>query len=343
MKKKREKKGKAESGTARAEGEACYPYTREEVSRFFAGDGSVEIAYLKVERSLDDFGHYLCELILDAGPDRLFLQGIQLQGKRFTYPPHLQGIPADLRTFLENQIIGQMINTRVIETPLSIPELAFTGERVVPGTAPFHAYWMHARRYAFAAKWCREKRVLDAGCGSGYGTRILHREAARCLGLDRDEAAVNLARSLFHAPGLEFAMGEIQGMASVGDGGYDVVVALEVLEHLPPGDIPVFLGAVSRVLAEDGTLVVSVANRHHPGEENPHHLNEMSFPEFRDLLSGGLDAGRTEFFGQDIWNGSYRLETECSVRPLRAGYDCPVFLAVVSGCRTPGLPPRSTE
>ncbi len=330
--KKQEKRQRSGHGPEGTGGDLFYPYTREEVSRFFAGDGSVEIAYLKVERSLEDLGHYLCELILDAGPERMFLQGIRLQRNRFLYPPHLQAIPEDLRTFLEKEILRQMMNTRVIETPLSLPELAYTGERVVPGTAPFHAYWMHARRYAFAAGWCRGKRVLDAGCGSGYGSRILLREASQCLGLDRDEAVVNLARSLFRAPGLEFSVGEIQGMAAVADGEVDVVVALEVLEHLPREEVAEFLGSVRRVLVEDGTLVVSVANRHHPGKENPHHLSEMSFPEFRDLLSGSLDSTGTEFFGQEDWNGSYRLEEECPVHPMRAGEDCPVFLAVVKGC-----------
>jgi len=312
--------------------EALYPYTREEVARFFDGEGSAEIAYLKVERSLEDFGHYLCELVLAAGPERLVLQGIRLQGRRFSYPAHLAGIPADQRRFLEQQILDRMIAARVIETPLALPELAYTGDRVVPGTAPFHAYWMHARRYAFAARWCRGKRVLDAGCGSGYGARILGREAARCLGLDRDEAAVRLARSLFGGPGLVFEVGEIQRMEPVPDRTVDVVAALEVLEHLPGEEIPAFFGAVNRVLARPGTLVVSVANRLPAGQENPHHRSEMRFPEFRDLLARSLDSSAVEFFGQESWNGSYRLESECRVRPLDPGEDLPVYLAVATLC-----------
>jgi len=230
---------------------------------------------------------------------------------------------------LEKQVIHRLLQTRVIESPLSDEALAYSGERVIPGTAPFHAYWMHARRYGFAARRCRGKRVLDAGCGSGYGTRILGLEATECLGVDSDPEAVRLAGSLFATPGVSFSVADITRLEALTDKIFDVVVALEVLEHLPTESVPAFMEAVRRVLTPDGTFVVSVANRaHQDKEENPFHLSEMLFEEFKELLEAWFASSRIEFFGQDVWGGTWRLERECRIERIRSETSHHVYLGV---------------
>jgi len=307
-----------------------YPYTGQEIAAFFRRHASFAVGYLKVERSLEDFGHYLCELLVQAGPERLFLQGIQFFGNRFRWPVHLETIPAQTRLRLERQIIEHLIRNRVTESPLSEPALAYTGERIVPATAPFHAYWAHARRYAFAARRVRDLSVLDAGCGSGYGTRILAQVAAYCLGVDASPEAITLASSLFARPNVEFRVSDVCSLEGVENASFDAVVALEVLEHLPGDRIGSFLEAVRRVLREKGTFVVSVANSNHPPSEvNPYHLSEMTFEEFRALLERSFPAAAIQTFGQGVWEGSYRLERECRIVPVRSGTDHAVYLALV--------------
>lgn len=323
-----------------------YPYSAQEIAAFFRGRASFSVGYLKVERSLEDFGHYLCEILVQAGPERLFLQGIQFFGNRFRWPTHLEAIPARTRLLLERQILEQLIRSRVIETPLSEPALAYTGERIIPATSPFHAYWAHARRYAFAAGRLTGLSVLDAGCGSGYGTRILAREASSCLGVDASPEAVSLATSLFAKPGVEFRVSDVCSLDGVETAGFDAVVALEVLEHLPFDRIASFLEAVRRVLREKGVFVVSVANRNHPpGEINPYHLSEMSFEEFRGLLERSFPAAAIQTFGQSVWEGSYRLERECRIVPVRSGTDHSVYLASVEldGLQRAGPISRGTD
>ncbi len=311
-----------------------FPYTVEEVAGFFTRHASARVAYFKIERSLDDFGHYLCEVILEADGERLLLQGIKFRGKRFRYPDHLSALPPQFRSALERRLLSELIRSRVIESPLEDPLLAYTGERVVPGTTPFHAYWMHARRYGFAAARCRGGRVLDAGCGTGYGTRILSLGAGSCLGIDIDPEAVSLARALFGGPGVSFEVADVTRPEGLPDRSFDAIVSLEVLEHLGPGEIPRFMASVARLLAPAGTFIVSVASRE--GEdrgENPHHRSEMTQAEFRALLTEGFHGSKIEFFGQDAWGGSYRLETECAIRPVGPRDRRDVYLAVV---RRPG-------
>ena len=53
----------------------------------------------------------------------------------------------------------------------------FTGERVIPGQVDVDLLNEHLARYTFAARLARGKRVLDAGCGAGYGSAELAQPA----------------------------------------------------------------------------------------------------------------------------------------------------------------------
>ena len=62
--------------------------------------------------------------------------------------------------------------------------MEFTGERVVPGQTDVDLMNEHLARYGFAESLVAGKRVLDAGCGVGYGSARLARSADRVVGLD---------------------------------------------------------------------------------------------------------------------------------------------------------------
>ena len=109
--------------------------------------------------------------------------------------------------------------------------IEFTGERVVPGQVDTDLWNEHFARYAFASRLARGKRVLDLGCGTGYGSAELSRQAATVTGLDVSADAVEFAREKFVAPGLEFVEGSATEVA-LADSSYDLIVAFEVIEHL---------------------------------------------------------------------------------------------------------------
>ena len=60
----------------------------------------------------------------------------------------------------------------------------FTGERVVPGQVNDDLWSEHVARYAFARRFSAGKSVLDAGCGTGYGSAELARSARDVAGID---------------------------------------------------------------------------------------------------------------------------------------------------------------
>jgi SAM-dependent methyltransferase len=163
----------------------------------------------------------------------------------------------------------------------------FTGERVVPGEVDVDLLNEHLARYAFASRLARGKRVLDAGCGAGYGSAELAEMAERVIGVDVAPEAIAYAREHYTAPNLGFEQASCTALPA-GDASYDLVVAFEVIEHLE--DWRGFLAEARRVLTSNGQLVVSTPNRLYYTESrgvegaNPFHVHEFDFSEFNAEL-----------------------------------------------------------
>jgi SAM-dependent methyltransferase len=143
----------------------------------------------------------------------------------------------------------------------------------------------HFARYQLAARWSANRRVLDAGCGTGYGSAELARVADSVTAIDFSEEAVSYAREHFQASNLEYRMGDC---LSLPDGPFDLIVAFEVIEHL--GLWREFLLEAKRTLAPGGMFLVSTPNKLYYAEsrgesgENPFHVHEFEYAEFRTAL-----------------------------------------------------------
>jgi len=102
------------------------------------------------------------------------------------------------------------------------------------------------------------KRALDVGCGAGLLAEPLARLGAEVTGVDAAEQTVAVARA--HAAGsglaIDYRCGEL---ASLGLGRFDLVTAMEVLEHV--ADKTAFLAELAKHLAPGGLMVLSTPNR----------------------------------------------------------------------------------
>jgi SAM-dependent methyltransferase len=113
----------------------------------------------------------------------------------------------------------------------------------------------HESIYGFFETFSRDRRVIDAGCGTGYGAhRLAIAGAKEVIGIDIDVRNVRYASNHYRAPNLRFAVGDIQDLNSqVGQA--DVIVGSNSLEHLhnPAAFLRRALGVVS-----EGTVIVAV-------------------------------------------------------------------------------------
>jgi len=163
--------------------------------------------------------------------------------------------------------------------------LAFTGERYHP-EVPREMAYEHWHRYAFAMALARDRTVLDAACGEGYGAALLARTASSVLGVDLSAAAVAHASARYAHPRLRFRQADVLTLDGVTDASIDLVISFETLEHLAEHDT--LMAGFSRVLKPDGLLVISTPDRHTyselAGHQNPHHVRELYRGEFEALI-----------------------------------------------------------
>jgi SAM-dependent methyltransferase len=163
----------------------------------------------------------------------------------------------------------------------------FTGERIIPGQVDVDLLNEHVARYTFAARLARGKRVLDAGCGAGYGSAELAQAADSVVGVDRAPEAIAFARANYCLPNLRFEQASCDALPHPRVS-FDLVVAFEVIEHLDHWRE--FLLEVRRVLAPGGQLVISTPNKLYYTESrgltgaNPFHVHEFDFEEFQSEL-----------------------------------------------------------
>jgi ubiquinone biosynthesis O-methyltransferase len=164
----------------------------------------------------------------------------------------------------------------------------FTGERLIPGEVDVDLLNEHVARYTFASRLARGKRVLDAGCGAGYGSAELARTALAVVGVDVAPEAIEFARAHYQSDNLSFEQASCANLPYDASS-FDLVVAFEVIEHLQ--DWRAFLLETARVLSPNGQLVVSTPNKLYytesrgPHGANPFHVHEFTFDEFRQELN----------------------------------------------------------
>jgi 2-polyprenyl-3-methyl-5-hydroxy-6-metoxy-1,4-benzoquinol methylase len=139
-------------------------------------------------------------------------------------------------------------------------------------------------------------RILDAGCGEGVLVEEFRAQGYSIAGLDLNYESDHVCRGSVLAMPYE-------------DRAFDLVLFLDVLEHLDFLDQTVALAEIHRVLCQGGELVVSVPNLAHWNSRfrmalfgqldrtdvATNHLGERPYKENRDLIQkAGFEIVRTK-------------------------------------------------
>lgn len=165
----------------------------------------------------------------------------------------------------------------------------------------------HLSRYLWALQFVKNKKVLDVGCGSGYGTAILAKSATEVIGIDKSENAVNYARNRFTAENTRFYVKDILNDELFKEK-FDVILSFEVIEHLK--DIEIFLNKLIGLLADQGRLIIGTPNllfrQINKIPDNPFHLKEYTPEELKGLL--GKHFNQVEIYGQKIFDPRKRAD-----------------------------------
>jgi len=167
------------------------------------------------------------------------------------------------------------------------------GETLVPGVEGVDCVELHKARYEWALETISGGRVLDVGCGVGYGSKILLELCSGYVGFDyhpsrklRADAdyADNRATFLTHSACDPFPFE---------DESFDNAVCFEAIEHVDK-DYDA-LAEIHRVLKPGGHFVCSTPiNKGQP--KGHYHIREYTVEQFQILI--GSQFSEVKYFGQ---------------------------------------------
>lgn len=163
-------------------------------------------------------------------------------------------------------------------------------ERCCPGLELYWNLTRHMKRYGFVARQVREGRVLDVAVGAGYGASMVlgaNPGIVSYTGADYDAIAIKLARKTNLDPRAQFHQGDFAELP----GGFDWIVSLETIEHVPDPDL--FLQGLVSKLAPNGRMLISLPTERWDGSHlNPHHWSNWNLARIRALVEPYFDDVR---------------------------------------------------
>lgn len=211
------------------------------------------------------------------------LAGCNLEQLRAWYEPLLEGEAAGA--------VAEVLRLRPDQAPAA---LLHGGERGLPSEDRFleSGYWrMMAGRYVLAGAWlCRGRDVLDACCGLGWGAYLVSQYARTVTAFDSDSGSVKFAAASWPASNIRWLCGDALDSGWLAAESFDVVLAMEAVEHFTAADGERFVAQMAARLRKGGVFAGTSAFPASAGEaerlaaQNPHHPHIFTEQEFLALL-----------------------------------------------------------
>ena len=203
-------------------------------------------------------------------------------------------------------------------------------------------WWYRARRAILAELIRREAmppsdgRILEIGCGTGHNLDMLGK-FGRVEAIELDDESRGLAEQRLGRSIMVARLPELEGVA---DGSYDLIAALDVIEHID--DDAAALSAIAPKLKPGGKFIMTVPA--HPWmwsahDTVNHHKRRYSKRALRTLIQGSpLLLEKVGYFNSLLFplavadrlvskmRGKDEAEVKLPSRPLNAGLEA-VFAA----------------
>jgi 2-polyprenyl-3-methyl-5-hydroxy-6-metoxy-1,4-benzoquinol methylase len=197
--------------------------------------------------------HFMMDKISQADQDK-HNRKIQIQNKQYSYPYH------HIPHFLED---GTAIRIRTLHWGFGYLSCLKEAKETVESWNP--------------------SSVLDVGCGDGAILASLSPDIKKRVGVDLCEEAIRFAQGF--SPDLEF---HVMNAAELQET-FDVVMAVEVLEHIPDHEVIGFLRILSERTKPGGYIYLSVPSNNIP-------VNKKHFRHYDpDLLKEEIQAAEIQF------------------------------------------------
>jgi SAM-dependent methyltransferase len=160
-----------------------------------------------------------------------------------------------------------------------------------------HEYMSYVRYVLDQLEHLNPASVVEIGCGDGRVILEASRRlpACRLVGVDYSLRAVAMARALH--PGGEYRAGDITE-AGFWRERFSTALAVEVLEHIPPLQLPLFVKSIATALEPDGHLLVTVPSVNTP--INAKHYQHFSPATLQYALAPHFDIMECHWLNADL-------------------------------------------
>jgi ubiquinone/menaquinone biosynthesis C-methylase UbiE len=133
--------------------------------------------------------------------------------------------------------------------------------------------------------------LLEVGCGTGKGLAVFAERCTHYTAIDKNTQLLKHLGILY--PKFTFIDCFIPPFKGVPDNKFDVVVTLQVIEHIE--DDQHFLREIHRVLKPGGRAIIATPNARMSLSRNPWHAREYTADQLQDLL--GQHFAKVDFQG----------------------------------------------
>lgn len=164
------------------------------------------------------------------------------------------------------------------------------------------------------AEWApsNPRRILELGCGIGATSWRMARAwpKAEVIGIDPSTASIEVAKTCFQLPNLIYYAGFLNEWDFEQE--FDLIVLMDVYEHIPPSDREVLHASLRRLLSRESRLILMMPTpahqdflrRHHPGGLQP--VDEHIYPQQIIMLADHVDARLLYYREVGVWHyGDY--------------------------------------
>jgi len=153
-----------------------------------------------------------------------------------------------------------------------------------------YVYLRHIAGYYFARNLIAKRvfgkscKILEVGCGVGYGTNFISSDYTVGLDISKD-ALIKARKNNRH---IHWVLGDGTSLPFKNES-FDVVISLQVIEHIPKKKVFPYLNEIKRVLKSGGMFILTTPNRNLrllPFQKpwNPSHEHEYSAKELENVL-----------------------------------------------------------
>lgn len=166
-------------------------------------------------------------------------------------------------------------------------------ERIIVERPDFYGQDMikrHIDRYAWALNYLdASDSVLDLCCGTGYGAKMISEKCrGEVLGLDVNKEAIAYAKEKYENKHVKYAVEDLtddKGLLYMMHLRFRAITLIEAIEHFDLTQAQKIILTAAKMLAPDGTLIITTPDKNQTEIYNHYHRLEYNVQELKELVS----------------------------------------------------------